>query len=104
MSRAAWLLPPDELLLRRFGLVRAAGGAAYVVVVLALWGLLGRQVWPLLLGVPVLGMAAIAYYARSAAYPRAAVVISLIVDAVVLAGVIIYVGGVGSGLVLLYAI
>lgn len=104
MSRAVRLLTPDEVLLRRFGLVRAVGGAAYVVVVLALFGLLGRQVWPLALGVPVLAMAAIAYYARSAVYPRAAVVVSLIVDAVVLAGVIRYAGGVGSGLVLLYAI
>ncbi|MGH8896381.1 MAG: sensor histidine kinase [Egibacteraceae bacterium] len=104
MSRAARLLTPDEVLLRRFGLVRAAGGAAYVVAVLALLGLLGRQLWPLVLGVPVLAGAATVYYTRSAAYPRTAVAVCLVADVVVLAGAIACLGGAGSGLVLLYTI
>jgi two-component system, OmpR family, sensor kinase len=104
MTQAARLLTPDEVLLRRFGLVRATSGAVYVVAVLALFGLLGRRIWPLALGVPVLAVVTTAYYVRSVAYPRAAVVVSLVADAVVLAGAIAYLGGAGSGLVLLYAI
>lgn len=104
MIRAARLRTPDEVLLRRFGLVRAAGGAAYIVAILALFGLLGRRIWPLALGVPVLAVATTVYYARSAAYPRTAVVVSLVADAVVLGGAIAFLGGAGTGLVLLYAI
>lgn len=104
MAHAVRLLTPDEVLLRRFGLVRAAGGAAYLVAVLALFGLFGRQVWPLALGAPVLVVVTTAYFVRSVAYPRAAVVVSLVADAVVLGGAIACLGGAGSGLVLLYAI
>jgi two-component system, OmpR family, sensor kinase len=104
MSQAARLLTPDEILLRRFGLVRAAGGGAYAVAVLVLLGLLGRRVWPLALGVPVLAVVTIMYYTRSAAYPRTAVAVSLVADAVVLAGTIACLGGTGFGLVLLYTI
>lgn len=104
MAHAVRLLTPDQVLLRRFGLVRAAGGAAYVLWVLVLFALLGRQIWPLALGVPVFAVVTTAYYVRSVAYPRAAVVGSLVADAIVLAGVIAYLGGTGSGLVLLYSI
>jgi signal transduction histidine kinase len=98
------LLEPDEVLLRRFGWVRAAGGGAYIVGVLVMLALLGPEIWPAALGVPVLAVVTTAYFVKSAAYPRASVVISLIADAVVLGGAIAYLGGTGSGLVLLYAI
>jgi two-component system OmpR family sensor kinase len=104
MTMGARILTPDEILLRRFGLVRAVGGGAYIVGVLVMLTLLGRQIWPAALGVPILVVVTTAYFVKSNEYPRAAVVISLVADALVLAGVIAYLGGAGSGLLLLQAI
>ena len=101
MSR---LLAPDEILLRRFGLVRAVGGAAYIVTVIVLWGIFDRRAWPLALGVPVLAIVTTLYFTRSPRYPRTMVVLSLAADAVVLGGAVAFLGGSGSGLVMLYAI
>lgn len=98
------LLGPDEVLLRRFGWVRAVGGAAYIIGVIVVWGIFDRRAWPLALGVPVLAIVTTLYFTRSARYPRTAVVISLAADAVVLGGAVAFLGGTGSGLVMLYAI
>lgn len=95
---------PDDVLLRRFGLVRAVGGAAYVVAVAVLFGIFGRQVWPLALGVPVLFVVSTAYFKQSVAYPRSSVIASLVADALVLGGAVSFMGGTGSGLVMLYTI
>ena len=95
---------PDEVLLRRFGLVRAVGGAAYILAVGVLWAILGRDVWPLAMGVPVLAVVTTLYFTRSTRFPRTAIVVSLAADAVVLGGAIAFLGGTGSGLVMLYAI
>lgn len=95
---------PDDVLLRRFGLVRAVGGAAYFVAVAVLFGIFGREVWPLALGVPVLAVVTTAYFKQSAAYPRTAVIASLLADALVLGGGVAFFGGTGSGLVMLYTI
>lgn len=104
-DRRRWQLPtPDEVLLRRFGLVRAVGGAAYFIAVGVLYGIFGRQMWPLAIGVPVLAVVTTAYFKKSAAYPRAAVVASLVADALVLGGGVTFLGGTGSGLVMLYTI
>lgn len=102
--RNQWLPTPDEVLLRRFGLVRAVGGAAYFIAVGVLYGIFGRQMWPLALGVPVLAVVTTAYFKQSAAYPRTAVVVSLVADALVLGGAVTFLGGTGSGLVMLYTI
>ncbi|HVM15251.1 MAG TPA: sensor histidine kinase [Egibacteraceae bacterium] len=102
--RNEWLPTPDEVLLRRFGLVRAVGGAAYFIAVAVLYGIFGRQMWPLALGVPVLAVVTTAYFKQSAAYPRTAVVASLVADALVLGGAVTFLGGTGSGLVMLYTI
>ncbi len=104
MTDGPRLLTPDDVLLRRFGFVRAVGGAAYIVGVAVLFGLLGWEVWPLALGVPVLAVVTTAYFVRSNEYPRASVVCSLVADALVLGGVVAYLGGAGSGLILLQAI
>src|SRR5688500_10638074 len=101
MSR---FLAPDELLLRRFGLVRAVGGGAYIVAVIVLWGIFDRRAWPLALGVPVLAIVTTLYFTRSPRYPRTMVVLSLAADAFVLGGAVAFLGGSGSGLVMLYAI
>ena len=98
------LQAPDEVLLRRFGLVRAVGGAAYFMAVGVLWAIVGRSVWPLALGVPVLAVVTTLYFTRSARFPRTAVIVSLAADAVVLGGAVAFLGGTGSGLVMLYAI
>ena len=98
------LLAPDEVLLRRFGWVRAVGGGAYIVAVIVLWGIFDRRAWPLALGVPVLAIVTTLYFTRSPRYPRTMVVLSLAADAVVLGGAVAFLGGTGSGLVLLYAI
>jgi two-component system, OmpR family, sensor kinase len=106
-ARDSWLdalLVPDEVLLRRFGLVRAVGGAGYIVAAIVLYVIYGTEVWPLLLGVPVLAIVTTGYFARSPKAPRTSVVVSLLADALVLGGLIAYVGGTGSGLVMLYAI
>ena len=100
----ARLPAPDEVLLHRFGLVRAVGGAAYILAVAVLWVILGRDVWPLAMGVPVLAVVTTLYFTRSARFPRAAVMVSLAADAVVLGGAIAFLGGTGSGLVMIYAI
>ena len=101
MSR---LLAPDEILLRRFGLVRAVGGGAYILAVMVLWGIFDERAWPLALGVPVLAIVTTLYFTRSPRYPRTMVVVSLAADAVVLGGAVAFLGGSGSGLVMLYAI
>jgi two-component system, OmpR family, sensor kinase len=95
---------PDGTLLRRFGLIRAVGGGAYIVAVLVLLVVLGWRVWPLALGVPILAVVTTWYFVSSDRYPRTAVMVSLGADAVVLGGAVSYVGGSGSGLVMLYAI
>lgn len=95
---------PDEVLLRRFGLVRAAGGAAYFVGVAVLLGIFGLEAWPLALGIPVLAVVTTVYYKRSHTYPRAAVAGSLVADALVLGGGVAFLGGTGSGLLMLYGI
>jgi two-component system, OmpR family, sensor kinase len=94
----------DDVLLRRFGWVRAVGGGAYIVAVLVLWALLGSQVWPLALGVPVLAVVTTAYFVQSVRYPRTSVIASLIADALVLGGAVAYLGGTGSGMVMIYSI
>jgi two-component system, OmpR family, sensor kinase len=104
---SAWisgLLLPDEYLLRRFGYVRAVGSGAYIAAVLVMFALLGVEVWPLLLGVPVLIVVTAVYFVRSLDAPRTNVVVSLLADALVFGGAIAYIGGSGSGLVSLYAI
>lgn len=99
------LLPvPDEVLLRRFGHVRAVGGAAYFLAVGVLFVVLGTRVWPLLLGVPVLAVATTAYFRTSADYPRTSVIASLVADALVLAAAVAFLGGTGSGMLMLQAI
>lgn len=104
-SGEEWRLQrPDEVLLRRFGHVRAVGGIAWFVVVVVLALRYGWAVWPAALGVPVLAIVTTLYFVRSAAYPRTMVTVSLLADAVVLAGAIAFFGGTGSGLVLLYSI
>jgi two-component system, OmpR family, sensor kinase len=103
-SWIAGLLVPDEVLLRRFGYVRAVGGGAYILAVIVLFALFGTEVWPLLIGVPVLVVATTGYFVRSLRAPRSSVVVSLLADALVFGGAISYVGGSGSGLVSLYAI
>lgn len=102
--RRPWLPTPDEVLLRRFGLVRAVGGAAYFVAVGVLYGIFGSQMWPLAIGVPVLAVVTTAYFKVSSAYPRTSVVASLVADALVLGGGVTFLGGTGSGLVMLYTI
>lgn len=103
-ARPPRLPVPDEELLRRFGLVRAVGGAAYFVAVAVLFGIFGTEVWPLALGIPVLAVVTTGYFKRSQAYPRASVAVSLVADALVLGGGVAFLGGTGSGLVMLYAI
>jgi hypothetical protein len=78
VSELTRLHTPDEVLLRRFGIVRAVGGIAYFVAVAVLFGIYGRAVWPLALGVPVLAVVTTAYFFKSARYPRLAVAASLV--------------------------
>jgi len=100
-----WRLPtPDHVLLRRFGYVRLVGFVAWVIAVIVLYGIFGRQMWPIMLGLPVLGVVTAGYFARSSRYPRAAVTMSLLADAFVIGGAIAFFGGSGSGLVMLYSI
>lgn len=103
-SRRPLIPVPDDVLLRRFGLVRAVGGASYFVAVGVLFGIFGREVWPLALGVPVLAVVTTAYFMKSAAYPRLSIIASLVADALVLGGAVSFLGGTGSGLVMLYTI
>jgi two-component system, OmpR family, sensor kinase len=103
-SELARLHTPDNVLLRRFGIVRAVGGLTYIAAVVVLFGIFGWAVWPLALGVPVLAVVTTAYFFKSAQYPRLAVAVSLVADASVLGGAIAFFGGTGSGLVMLYSI
>lgn len=98
------LRAPDDVLLRRFGYVRAVGATAWIVAVAVLWTIFGSAVWPLALGVPVLAIVTVVYFARSLRYPRALLATSLAADALVLAGAVAFFGGTGSGLVMLQAI
>ncbi len=98
------VLTPDDVLLRRFGYVRAVGGTGWLVTVVVLFALFGTPVWPLALGVPVLAVVTTWYFMRSHRYPRTAVAVSLMADAIVLGGGIAFVGGSGSGLVMAYTI
>lgn len=103
--RRDWRLPvPDNVLLRRFGYVRLVGFGAWLVACVVLYGIFGRKMWPIAMGLPVLAVVTAGYFARSTRYPRTAVVVSLLADAFVLGGAIAFLGGSGSGLVMLYAI
>ncbi|HWH33072.1 MAG TPA: sensor histidine kinase [Egibacteraceae bacterium] len=103
--RRDWRLPvPDNVLLRRFGYVRLVGFGAWLLACIVLYGIFGTQMWPIALGLPVLAVVTGGYFARSTRYPRTAVVVSLLADALVLGGAIAFLGGSGSGLVMLYAI
>ena len=105
LSAEDWRLQePDDVLLRRFGHVRAVGGITWFLVVVVLALRYGWEVWPLGLGVPILAVVTTLYFIRSEQYPRTLVTVSLIADAIVLAGAIGFFGGTGSGLVLVYAI
>lgn len=95
---------PDELLLRRFGVVRAVGGAGYIAAVLILFAIYGLDTWPLLLGVPVLAVVTTVYFMRSLAFPRTSVALSLVADTLVLGGAAAFVGGTGSGAAALFVI
>lgn len=95
---------PDRELLRRFGFVRAVGGAGYLAAAVVLWTIFGARAWPLLLGAPVLAVVTTAYFLRSERYPRTAVTASLVADALVLGGATAFVGGTGSGTPAVYAI
>ncbi len=95
---------PDEVLLRRFGQVRAVGGAAYAAATALCFAVYGSRVWPLLTGVAVLTVVTTAYFVFRQVEPRRAVALSLVADAIVLAGAIALLGGAGAGLIGLYAI
>ena len=100
-----WRLPvPDNVLLRRFGYVRLVGFVAWLIACIVLYGIFGGKMWPIALGLPVLALVTAGYFARSTRFPRTAVVVSLLADALVLGGAIAFLGGSGSGLVMLYAI
>ena len=96
--------PIDEILLRRFGWVRAVGGTTYILVVAVAFLLIGADVWPLLAGVVVLAVVTALYFFRSFKAPRASVTLSLVADLVVLATAIGVLGGTSAGFVGLYAI
>ena len=98
------LLTPDAELLRRFGYVRAVGLVAYLVAVGVLLLIFGTEVWPLLIGVPVLTAVTIAYFLRPASAPRTSVGISLVADLVVLGAGPAFVGGTSSGIMMIYTI
>lgn len=94
----------DEVLLRRFGHVRAVGSVLYLATVAGLFVIYGTRLWPMLIGVPVLAIVTVAFFMKSGDYPRTAVVVSLVTDLLVLAGGLAFFGGAGSGLVMLYSI
>lgn len=94
----------DAVLLRRFGWVRAVGGAAYLLAAIALGAVFGLRVWPLALGVTVLVVATTAFFRSTDRAPRSAVVVTLVADVAVIAGTAAFVGGSGSGLLGWYAI
>ncbi|MEE8603328.1 sensor histidine kinase [Euzebya tangerina] len=95
---------PDEPLLRRFGIVRAVGSAAYIIAVIILARIYGQDAWPLVIGVPVLVVVTLMYFIRSRQFPRSAVALSLLADTIVLGGASAFVGGTGSGTAALYVI
>ncbi len=95
---------PDETLLRRFGVVRAVGGGAYIVACAILGSIYGLDAWPLLLGIPVLAVVTTVYFVRCLQFPRTAVALSLVADAIVLGGAAAFVGGTGAGTAALYVI
>lgn len=95
---------PDHDLLRRFGIVRAVGGGAYIVGVVVVAFVYGVDTWPLLLGIPVLAVVTTLYFKQSMDYPRTTVAVSLIADTLVLGGAAAFVGGTGSGTAALYVI
>lgn len=104
-ARQNWrLATPDNVLLRRFGYVRLVGFFAWLIACIVLYEIFGRSMWPIAFGLPVLAVVTGGYFARSRQYPRIAVVASLLADAFVLGGAIAFLGGSGSGLVMLYAI
>src|SRR5690606_17753088 len=78
------LYTPDETTLRKFGLVRAVGGGAYLIAAIVLAVIYGWDAWPLLLGAPVLAIVTTVYFLRCLQYPRTSVAASLVADAVVL--------------------
>jgi two-component system OmpR family sensor kinase len=95
---------PDETLLRRFGVVRAVGGGAYILACAILAAIYGWGAWPLVLGAPVLAVVTTVYFRRCLAYPRSAVALSLVADTLVLGGAGAFVGGTGAGTSALYVI
>lgn len=95
---------PDEVLLRRFGIVRAVGGGAYIIAVIIIGALYGSAAWPVLLGIPVLAVVTTLYFKNSMRAPRSSVALSLIADTIVLGGAAAFVGGTGSGTGALYVI
>ena len=103
-ARTDRVYTPDEMLLRRFGTVRAVGGGGYIAAVIILFSIYGLSTWPLLLGIPVLTVVTTVYFMRCLAYPRTSVALSLIADTVVLGGAAAFVGGTGSGTAALYVI
>lgn len=95
---------PDEILLRRFGTVRAVGGAGYIAACIVIGLIYGRQALPLLLGVPVLAVVTTLYFMRSLQAPRASVALSLVADAIVLGGAAAFMGGTSVGAAAVYVI
>ena len=95
---------PDEVLLRRFGIVRAVGGGAYIVACVIIGLIYGTAAWPVLLGIPVLAVVTTSYFRTSLTAPRSSVALSLVADAIVLGGAAAFVGGTGSGTGALYVI
>ncbi len=103
-SAASRVYIPDETLLRRFGIVRAVGGGAYIIACLILAVIYGWGAWPLVLGAPVLAVVTTVYFRRCLDYPRTAVALSLVADTIVLGGAGAFVGGTGAGTSALFAI
>ncbi len=98
------LYTPDETTLRKFGLVRAVGGGAYLIAAIVLAVIYGWDAWPLLLGAPVLAIVTTVYFLRCLQYPRTSVAASLVADAVVLGAAAAFVGGTGSGTAALHTL
>lgn len=95
---------PDEVLLRRFGIVRAVGGGAYIIACIVIGVIYGGDAWPVLMGIPILAIVTTVYFRQSLKAPRASVALSLVADAVVLGGAAAFVGGTGSGTGALFVI
>ena len=95
---------PDEVLLRRFGTVRAVGGAGYIAACIVIGFIYGTQALPLLLGIPVLAVVTTLYFMRSLQAPRTSVALSLVADAIVLGGAAAFMGGSSAGAAAVYVI